>query len=229
LDPDFSPNNDIPNVVLIWARLPFLPLHCWNDATIRSIGNTLGKYIDLVEPKNGLQDCARIYVEVYLEKGLHEAINLTLDNWTYLQQVDCEKLPFKCKICHEYGHFAKQCPKSPPKTHPEESDQWKQPKRKKNQCHGEKPKVTPMPPLPESSQDPEPSSLNLPENQDPEPSSLNPPENQDPPHVEPPPSQPHLNPPPASPVSHPSMPPLHSSPLAPLLHITLPLTPRTKK
>jgi hypothetical protein len=200
--PDFSPENDIPNAVHVWVRLPFLPLHCWNDETILSIGNTLGKYIDRVEPKDGLQACAWICVEVDLEKGLPEAINLTLDKWTYLQQVDYEQLPFKCKICHEYGHFAKHCPKSPPETPPEESDQWQQPKRKKQQRHGQNPKVTPTPPLPESSQDPEPSSLN-------------PPENQDPPRVEPPPSQPHLTPPPASPASHPSMPPLHSSPSAP--------------
>jgi hypothetical protein len=44
--PDFNPENDIPNVVHVWVRLPFLPLHYWNNETIRSIGNTLGKFID---------------------------------------------------------------------------------------------------------------------------------------------------------------------------------------
>jgi hypothetical protein len=48
--PDFSPENDIPSAVPVWVRLPFLPLHCWNDETIRSIGNSLGKYIDRAEP-----------------------------------------------------------------------------------------------------------------------------------------------------------------------------------
>jgi hypothetical protein len=32
-------------------------------------------------------------VEVDLEKGLLEAIQLNLDNWSYVQQVDYEKIP----------------------------------------------------------------------------------------------------------------------------------------
>jgi len=44
--PDFYLENDISSVVLVWLRLPYLPLHCWNNETIRNIGNTLGKYID---------------------------------------------------------------------------------------------------------------------------------------------------------------------------------------
>jgi hypothetical protein len=51
-------------------------------------------------------------VEVDLEKGLLEAIQLTLDNWSYIQQVDYEQIPFKCKACHEYGHFAKNSPRA---------------------------------------------------------------------------------------------------------------------
>jgi hypothetical protein len=67
-----------------------------------------------------------------LEKGLPEAIHLTLDNWSYIQQVDYEKLPFKCKTCHEYKNFAKNFPQK--KSYPLEEraqEKWKQPKRKK--------------------------------------------------------------------------------------------------
>jgi len=99
--PYFSPKNDIPLAVHVWVRLSFLPLHCWNDETLRNIGNSLGKYIDRVEPREGLQACARICVEVDLEKGLSEAIQLTLDNLSYVQQVEYEKIPFKCKEYHE--------------------------------------------------------------------------------------------------------------------------------
>jgi hypothetical protein len=130
--PDFSPENDIPSVVPVWVRLPFLPLHCWNDETIKNIGNTLGRFIDRAEPRDRLQSCARLCVEVDLEKGLPEAIQLTLDGWSYIQTVDYEKLPFKCKACHEYGHFAKNCPKAtlenPENKAPE---QWQPTKRKK--------------------------------------------------------------------------------------------------
>ena len=55
--------------------------------------------------------CARIYVEVDLEKGLLEVVNLYMDGWEHMQKVDYEQLPFKCKKCHEYSHFVKNCPK----------------------------------------------------------------------------------------------------------------------
>jgi hypothetical protein len=57
--PDFSPENDIPSVVSVWVRLPFLPLHHWNHETLRNIGNSLGKLIDRVEPREGFQACAK--------------------------------------------------------------------------------------------------------------------------------------------------------------------------
>ena len=40
---------------------------------------------------------------------------LSIDGWNHLQIVDYEKIPFKCKYYHEYGHFAKSCPKKPEK------------------------------------------------------------------------------------------------------------------
>jgi hypothetical protein len=71
---EFSPENYIPSVVLVWVRFLFLLLHYWNDENLRNIDNSLGKYIDHDEPREGLQDCARLCVEVDLEKCLPEAI-----------------------------------------------------------------------------------------------------------------------------------------------------------
>jgi hypothetical protein len=65
-------------------------------------------------------------------KGTTRGHLVTLDNWSYIQQVDYEQLPFKCKTCHEYGNFAKNYPQN--KSDPLEEraqEQWKQPKRKK--------------------------------------------------------------------------------------------------
>jgi hypothetical protein len=65
-------------------------------------------------------------------KGLREAIQLTLDSWSYIQQVDYEQLPFKCKSFHEYGHFVKSClqvKSAQPKK--QNYEQWQQPKRNK--------------------------------------------------------------------------------------------------
>ena len=46
-----------------------------------------------------------------LEKGLPEALNLTLGEWSHIQELDYEKIPFKCNFYHVYGHFAKSYPK----------------------------------------------------------------------------------------------------------------------
>jgi hypothetical protein len=48
--PYFSPKNDIPSAVSVWVYFPFLPLHCWNDETLKNIGNMLGRFIDRGEP-----------------------------------------------------------------------------------------------------------------------------------------------------------------------------------
>ena len=46
-----------------------------------------------------------------LEVGLPEAINMTVTDWSYVQELDYEQLPFKCRFCHGYGHFSKTCKK----------------------------------------------------------------------------------------------------------------------
>ena len=110
--PSFDPEMDVPNAVPVWVRLPHLPLHCWGDDSVQAIGNAMGKCIDRSEPKDNMQACARICVEVDLGRGLPEAIKLKVDDWCHIQQLDYEQIPFKCKVCHEYGHFANRCSKS---------------------------------------------------------------------------------------------------------------------
>jgi hypothetical protein len=46
----FSIENEIPSAVPFSVYRPFFPFHCWNGETMRRIGNTLGQYIDYVEP-----------------------------------------------------------------------------------------------------------------------------------------------------------------------------------
>ena len=66
----FDLEKDVAYVVPVWVCLPHLPLHCWNDETLQAIKNSLGNYIDKVEPKGPLFSCAMIRMEVDLEKGL---------------------------------------------------------------------------------------------------------------------------------------------------------------
>lgn len=96
---------DVPSTVLILVKLDFLPLHFWNHATFKSIGNSLFKYINYVEPQEGMFSCVRIYVKVDLDTGFLGTINLNMDNWSHIQEVNYDQIPFKCKAFHEYRHF----------------------------------------------------------------------------------------------------------------------------
>ena len=46
-----------------------------------------------------------------LSKDLPEAIRLNWDDEEWIQQIDYEQLPFRCRICHEYSHFRRNCPR----------------------------------------------------------------------------------------------------------------------
>jgi hypothetical protein len=105
---DFNFAADVPSGIPVWVRLPNLPVHCWNWDSLKHIGNSLGKFIDQVDNKDQY-DCARICVEVDLEVGLPEAIKINVGSWTHVQMLDYEQLPFKCRKCHVYGHFARGC------------------------------------------------------------------------------------------------------------------------
>jgi hypothetical protein len=127
--PDFDPAEDVPSAVPVWVRLPNLPIHCRNWVSLKHIGDALGKFIDRANNKDQY-DCARICVEVDLEVGLPEAIKINVGSWSHIQKLDYEQFPFKCRGCHEYGHFAKNCPKKSEEDK-EKEEGWKQAKRSK--------------------------------------------------------------------------------------------------
>ena len=102
--PNFNAEADVPKEVPVLVRLPNLPVHCWNIQTLEKVGNALGRYIDKAENK-GQYSCARICVEVDLEAGLPEAVKLKVGDQHHYQKLDYEQLPFKCRHCHEHGHF----------------------------------------------------------------------------------------------------------------------------
>jgi hypothetical protein len=136
--PSFDPASEIPKDVPVWVRLPNLPIHCWNTSSLQAIGNGLGRYIDRAEPRDQYS-CARICVEVDLEVGLPEAIKLKVGIWNHIQKLDYEQLPFKCRGCHEYGHFLRNCPKAPPTTTEKEGEEgWQQARKGRSRARGQR-------------------------------------------------------------------------------------------
>jgi hypothetical protein len=146
--PSFDPASEVPKDVPVWVRLPNLSIHCWNPTSLQAIGNGLGCYIDRAEPRDQYS-CAWICVEVDLEVGLPEAIKLKVGDWHHFQKLDYEQLPFKCRGCHEYGHFQRNCPKNPP-TEKVGEEGWQQARKGKSKAKGQRNEQT-VPPYAKTS------------------------------------------------------------------------------
>ena len=53
---------------------------------------------------------ARICVEVDLNNLLPDSMEIFLGPSSWIQQLDYETLPFRCRIFREYGHLQCKCP-----------------------------------------------------------------------------------------------------------------------
>ena len=54
---------------------------------------------------------AQIYIYMDLSRELPKAISLNWEDEEWIQPIDYEQLPFKCRLCHEYGHLGWNYPK----------------------------------------------------------------------------------------------------------------------
>ena len=52
---------------------------------------------------------ARILVSLNPNEGLADAMTMKYRDLEFLQMLDYENLPFRCNICHKYGHLVKEC------------------------------------------------------------------------------------------------------------------------
>ena len=103
-----------PLFVIVWVKLPYLPLHYSSYEDLVAIGNSLGNYINKSKLKSLMFVSACSCTEVDLEKGLLEVVKLTMDGCTHLYKLDYEQIDFKYKGFHEYGHFYRNYPSPVP-------------------------------------------------------------------------------------------------------------------
>jgi hypothetical protein len=72
----------------------------------------LGKYVKTSEAtlKGRYTYYARIYIEMNVSGALLEAISLEFKDEEWIQNIDYEQIPFRCRRCHEHGHLIRECP-----------------------------------------------------------------------------------------------------------------------
>jgi hypothetical protein len=81
-------------------------------STFEAIGNKLGKYVKTSEAtlKGRYTSYARICIEMDVSGALPEAISLEFRDEEWIQNIDYEQIPFRCRRCHEHGHLIRECP-----------------------------------------------------------------------------------------------------------------------
>ena len=90
-----------------------LPSEYWDMESLRDIGNSIGEFVKVAEQTKIQRYMTYAHICVYMDlsKDLPKAISLNWEDEEWIQNIDYEQLPFRCRICHEYGHFGRNCPK----------------------------------------------------------------------------------------------------------------------
>jgi hypothetical protein len=96
---NFSPEKETLKKVSVWMRLYSLPLYYWLPSTFEAIGNKLEKYIKTVEVtlRGRYTSYARICIETDVSGALLEAICLEFRDEEWIQNIDYEQIPFRCR------------------------------------------------------------------------------------------------------------------------------------
>jgi len=96
----------------VWIRLYSLPQEFWLEEILMGIGNTLGQYVKASEAtrQRKYTSYARICVYMNISKALPGAVTLEYQDEEWLQTLDYEHIPFRCRRCHEHGHLYRDFP-----------------------------------------------------------------------------------------------------------------------
>lgn len=110
----FNPSEELPNRVPVWVRLPRFPIECCREDVLHMLASMLRKPVGPSSQTLGkkVMTFARICVELDLSRPLPDAVEMCAGSYSWVQQLDYETLPFRCRLCHEYGHLVRRCPKA---------------------------------------------------------------------------------------------------------------------
>ena len=111
---NFVPERETFTSIPVWVRLYSLPLDYWQTESLFAIGNKLGCFVKAPEAtrRGEYTSFTRICVEMDLSGALPYEVILEVFDEEWVQTVDYEHIPFRCRRCHEHGHLFRDFPLS---------------------------------------------------------------------------------------------------------------------
>ena len=98
----------------VWIRLYSLHLDYWLLESLKAINNKLGHFKKNSDTtlRGKYTSFTHVYVDMYLSGALLDAFILEIYDEEWVEAVDYEHVPFRCRKCHEHGHLFRDCPLS---------------------------------------------------------------------------------------------------------------------
>ena len=95
--PNFHSDLEGFEMIPIWVRLPYFPLHLWFNPYLEAIGNFLGEFLMIDEGSSNLlhSTFAWVLVEINILLGLQKEIEIKTSKGFSLQDLDYEGIPFR--------------------------------------------------------------------------------------------------------------------------------------
>jgi hypothetical protein len=94
-----------------WMLLPDFPLEYWSIRVFEEIANSVGKFMffyELVLQRHNTKTVC-LLVELDLDRGLSDSIDITIGEDHFSQMVDFWKEPFHCHSFWKTRHLQKRC------------------------------------------------------------------------------------------------------------------------
>ncbi|CAI9090027.1 OLC1v1024710C1 [Oldenlandia corymbosa var. corymbosa] len=102
--------DDVTNKIkrmVVWIRLPGLPVHYYNQSFLRRLGRLMGKviHIDHQTAAKSRGKFTRMAIEIDMEKPVCTQFEMK----GRIQHVEYENMPFLCQACCMIGHSTSKC------------------------------------------------------------------------------------------------------------------------
>ncbi len=96
----------------VWIRLYSLPWEYWEETSLKEIRNSIGEFVRVAEETRLClhTSYARICVYMDLKQPLPDTVSFFHEDTEWVQVIDYEQVPFRCRRCHDIGHLYRDFP-----------------------------------------------------------------------------------------------------------------------